>query len=63
MPTKAAWIEFETRPDLEFEFYLAEKLGKHVHEIREMPAVDFVRWSVYYGRSAQRQELASKKAR
>lgn len=63
MPTKATWIEFENDPAAEFEFYLAEKLGKFVDEIRAMPQRDFMRWGVYYGRKAQRQEMELKKAR
>jgi len=47
---------------MEFDFYLAEKLGKMVEEIRSMPNADYVRWGVYVGRKAQRQELAAKKA-
>lgn len=29
---------------------------------REMSSHEFMRWSVYYGRKAQREELAQKKA-
>ncbi len=48
----------ETNPTLEFEFYLAEKLKRTVAEIREMSADEFVGWSVYYGRIAQKAQLA-----
>lgn len=43
--------------ELEFEHYLAEKLGRTVGELRRtITAEEFVRWSVYYGRKAQRIE-------
>jgi hypothetical protein len=29
---------------------------------REMPSHEFMRWGVYYGRKAQREELAQKQA-
>jgi hypothetical protein len=55
---------FETNPDLEFEFFLAEKLGKTVDELRERLSGDeFTRWYVYFGRKAQQRELAVAKAR
>jgi hypothetical protein len=54
----------ETSPDLEFEHYLAQKLSMTVARLRdEMSAEEFMRWSVYYGRLAQRQELTSAKRR
>lgn len=55
----------ETDPTLEFEFFLAEKLGgMTVAELRERMGNDeFVQWSVYYGRRAQRDEIARAKAR
>lgn len=48
----------ESTPELEFEFYLAQKLGRTVAELRKMSQQEFVGWSVYYGRMAQREELA-----
>ena len=49
----------ETNPSLEFEFYLAEKLGMTVGVLRaEMSAQEFTEWGVYFGRKAQREELA-----
>ena len=49
----------ETNPDQEFEHYLAVKLSMTVGELRErMSAEEFMRWSVYYGRLAQREQLA-----
>lgn len=47
----------ETDPNLEFEFYLAAKLGRTIAELREMDNAEFVQWSVYFGRLAQRQQL------
>ncbi|MDX3006739.1 hypothetical protein PWY87_34045 [Kribbella solani] len=48
----------ETSPDVEFEFFLATKLGKTVGQIRQMPNEEFVMWDAYYARVAQQQELA-----
>lgn len=49
----------ETDPTLEFEYFLAQKLGMTVGRLRqEMGADEFVGWGVYYGRKAQREELA-----
>lgn len=49
---------------LEFEFYLAERLRMTVARLRrEMSAREFMMWSVYYGRKAQRQELESRSRR
>jgi hypothetical protein len=46
----------------EFEHFLAEKLSMTVHRMRqEMPASEYLRWSVYYARKAQRQELEAKR--
>lgn len=63
MPTKAAYLELETTPELEFEFYLATKLHMTVGRIRaEMTQGEFVQWSVYYQRVAQQIELEKLKA-
>lgn len=41
--------------------YLAQKLGMTVARLRaEMGQDEFVRWSVYYARKAQQDELAMK---
>lgn len=55
-------------PDAEYEFYLAEKLGMTVEELmtgRKCPlsAYEFMQWQIYYGRVAQRKQLAAEKAR
>lgn len=50
------------RTDLEFEFYLAERLHMTVGQLRQtMTAHEFMQWSVYYGRKSQRQEMESKR--
>lgn len=50
---------FQENPDLEFEFYLATKLGMTVARIRsEMSSAEFTSWQIYYARIAQREELA-----
>lgn len=62
MPTKAAYQLFETSDELEFEYYLADRLKMTVGELRDRMSQDeFVRWSVYHGRRAQREELESKR--
>lgn len=64
MPTKAAYEAFDDDPSLEFDHMLTEKLGwRSVDEMRRgMSADEWLRWHVYYGRKAQRQELESLKA-
>jgi hypothetical protein len=59
------YLEMERDPSLEFEFFLCSKLGgMTVEEMRErMSNEEFVRWSVYFGRKAQREELAMKQAK
>lgn len=64
MPTKAAYLSFETSPDLEFEFFLAQKLGMTVARLRaEMTYREFMEWGVFYARKAQREELEMAKTR
>lgn len=59
MPRKAAYEGFEESPELEFEFFLADRLGRTVDELRQSISQDeFVRWMVYHGRKAQQRELA-----
>lgn len=62
MPPKALYLEME-RTDLEFVYFLAQKLGKFAWEIDRMPAAEYIGWSVYYGRKAQKEELAALKRR
>jgi hypothetical protein len=60
-PGKAKYREFEDRPDLEFDFYLAEKLGMTVDFMRQnVSAEEYLGWSTYYKRKRQREELAMK---
>jgi hypothetical protein len=48
---------------LEFEHYLAQKLGRTVRELRATMGQDeFVYWSRYYAIKAQREELERLKA-
>lgn len=45
------------------EFYVAEQLGRTVAELRATIGQDeFMQWSIYYARRAQREELAGKMA-
>lgn len=62
MPRKEIYLRFETEPDAEFEFYLAQKLGKTVGQLqREMSNQEFLAWSIYYQRIVQLQELEAAK--
>ena len=64
MPTKALWMRFETDPAFNFDFFLAEKLGCTVAELRRrVSSEEWMAWSVYYGRKAQQRELALLRAR
>lgn len=61
---KVAYQQMETNPELEFEHFLAAELSMTVGRMRaEMPNDEFVRWSVYFGRKAQREELEHQRAR
>lgn len=54
----------ENSPDLEFDFYLAERLGMTVEEMqRRVSAREYLGWSIFYGRKAQRMEMESKRGR
>jgi uncharacterized protein YegP (UPF0339 family) len=58
-PGKAAYLLLDDDPDLEFEFYLAQKLGMTVARMRrEMSNGEFMLWSRFYARKAQAEELA-----
>ena len=47
---------------MEFEYFLAQKLGRTVAELREgMPQAEFLEWQIYFGRKAQREEMAMSK--
>ena len=64
MPRKAAYLEFESDPELELEHYLALQLGgMTVRELRQrMDNDELMRWSVYFGRRNQEAELAAARA-
>ena len=48
---------------MEFEYFLAQRLGMTVDRLRAgMSNDEFVRWQVYYARKAQREELERLKA-
>ena len=64
MPAKAAYLALADDPELEFEHYLAVKLGMTVRELRErMDQGEYVRWSMYYARIAQQEELRQLQAK
>jgi len=52
----------ESRPELEFEYFLAAEL--HMTRARlldEMSNDEFMGWYTYYSRKAQREEIAAKR--
>lgn len=58
-----AYRQFDEVDGLEFEFYLAQKLGRTVDELRvSMSGDEFCRWHIYYARIAQRRELEQLRA-
>lgn len=65
MPTKVTYLQFENSPELEFEFFLTLKLGLGtVANLRKTIAqAEFMQWSMYYQREAQRKELATLQAK
>lgn len=49
----------EDSPDLEFDYFLAEKLHMSVERMRrEVDGQEYLEWSMFYARKAQRLELA-----
>ena len=61
MPRKEIYLRFENEPGAEFEFFLAQKLGKTVAQLqREMSQAEFVAWDIYYQRIVQQSELEAK---
>jgi hypothetical protein len=63
VPGKAAYLRLENEPDLEFEFYLAQKLARTVAELRAgMGNDEFMLWTRFYARKAQAEELERLKA-
>ena len=62
MPGKAAYKALEADPELEFTYYLADRLKMTVARLTaEMPAAEFGLWQAYHARRAQEIELAQKK--
>lgn len=57
-PGKATWIRLETDGAYHFDFYLAEKLSMTLMQVRNLPAREWMEWSIYFGRKAQQRELA-----
>jgi len=54
----------EADPTLEFDFYLADRLSMTVDRMRrEMSAEEYLGWSVFHARKAQRAELERKRAK
>jgi hypothetical protein len=63
VPGKAAWLELDDDPELEFEFRLAKDLGMTVRRLRtEMDNSEFIVWSRYYMRRDADKELAAQQA-
>lgn len=64
MPGKAAYKAFDDDPSLEYDFFLADSLKMSVAEMRETVSADeWLRWSIYHGRVAQKRELAVDQAK
>lgn len=64
MPGKAAYLALENDADLEYEFFLASKLGMVVTDMRErMSQAEFVLWSRYHAREAQQRQLSDRRSR
>lgn len=45
-----------------FAFYLADRLGKTLGELDDMPAAEYVAWSSYHKVRQQQEDLARKVA-
>lgn len=60
MRVKAAYLALDN-PELQFEHYLAAKLGMTVARLRaEMGHGEFVHWNMYYARIAQQRQLEAR---
>lgn len=58
-----AYLALEQEPDLEFTYYLADRLRMTVSElVNRVSNAEFLHWAMYHGRKAQRSELAQKMA-
>lgn len=63
MPGKATYLLFESRPDIEFDYYLSDRLRMTVSEMRRsMSGEEYQGWITYHKRKAQQEELARLKA-
>lgn len=45
-----------------FDFVLAEALGKHLHEIRELPNMEVEEWKAFMNFRREMEEFEAKKA-
>ncbi len=62
-PAKASYREFEDRPDLEFDYFLARELRMTVGQMRQtVTGEEYLGWSTFYKRKHQREELARLRA-
>lgn len=53
----------EADPSIEFELFLALKLGKTRDQlVAELSSREYLDWQIYFGRKAQREELELAKA-
>lgn len=65
MPTKAIYEAFDDDESIEFDHFLAERLGwRSVEDLRRgMSAGEWLAWWVYYGRKGQRMQMAAEQAK
>lgn len=65
MPPKAVYLAMEQDPTLEFDHFLAEQLGGMTVDemLQRLSNEEYTRWCVYYGRKAQREQIAAHKGR
>lgn len=63
MPTRRRTKALASDDALEFEFYIADRLGMTVERMRrEMTEAEFLHWTMYHARKAQRAELEQKRS-
>lgn len=60
---KQAWLDLQDDPELEFQFFLAAKLGRTHAELLTMEHAEYVLWTRYYARRAAEHELELAKLR
>lgn len=61
MPPKAMYLAMERDPSIEFDYFLARELKCTVAEVYRMDHLEYVGWCVYFGRKAQREQIAAHK--